>query len=157
VSGLNWILERAPGNSRLIMEVAAGSGSIIGDRVEELALIYSQLERKELAGFGLDTQHMWASGYDLATDLEGVIKNVDESLGLDKVWSIHLNDSKTELASKKDRHENIGDGLIGEAALRRAFTHPKLKSIPFILETPALESLDVARSEIEKLRGFLNE
>jgi deoxyribonuclease-4 len=139
------------------MEVAAGSGSIIGDRVEELALIYSQLERKELAGFGLDTQHMWASGYDLATDLEGVIKNVDESLGLDKVWSIHLNDSKTELASKKDRHENIGDGLIGETALRRAFTHSKLKSIPFILETPALESLDGARSEIEKLRGFLKE
>jgi deoxyribonuclease-4 len=157
VSGLNWVLERAPANSRLIMEVAAGSGSIIGDRVEELALIYSQLERKELAGFGLDTQHMWASGYNLATDLNGVIKNVDESLGLDKVWSIHLNDSKTELASKKDRHENIGDGLIGEAALRRAFTHPKLKSIPFILETPALESLDGARSEIEKLRGFLKE
>lgn len=155
VSGLNWVLERAPANSRLIMEVAAGSGSIIGDRVEELELIYSQLERKELAGFGLDTQHMWASGYDLATDLEGVIKNVDQSLGLDKVWSIHLNDSKTELASKKDRHENIGDGLIGEAALRRVFTHPKLQSIPFILETPALESLDGARSEIQKLQGFL--
>lgn len=155
VSGLNWVLERAPANSRLIMEVAAGSGSIIGDRVEELELIYSQLERKELAGFGLDTQHMWASGYDLATDLDGVIKNVDQSLGLDKVWSIHLNDSKTELASKKDRHENIGDGLIGEAALRRVFTHPKLQSIPFILETPALESLDGARSEIQKLQGFL--
>ena len=155
VSGLNWVLERAPANSRLIMEVAAGSGSIIGDRVEELELIYSQLERKELAGFGLDTQHMWASGYDLATDLEGVIKNVDQSLDLDKVWSIHLNDSKTELASKKDRHENIGDGLIGEAALRRVFTHPKLQSIPFILETPALESLDGARSEIQKLQGFL--
>jgi deoxyribonuclease-4 len=155
VSGLNWVLERAPAKSRLIMEVAAGSGSIIGDRVEELGLIYSQLERKELAGFGLDTQHMWASGYDLATDLEGVIKNVDESLGLDKVWSIHLNDSKTELASKKDRHENIGDGLIGEAALRRVFTHPKLQSIPFILETPALATIDGARSEIQKLEGFL--
>ncbi len=155
VSGLNWVLERAPAKSRLIMEVAAGSGSIIGDRVEELELIYSQLERKELAGFGLDTQHMWASGYDLATDLEGVIKNVDQSLGLDKVWSIHLNDSKTELASKKDRHENIGDGLIGEAALRRVFTHPKLQSIPFILETPALATIDGARSEIQKLEGFL--
>jgi deoxyribonuclease-4 len=155
VYGLNWVLERAPAKSRLIMEVAAGSGSIIGDRVEELGLIYSQLERKELAGFGLDTQHMWASGYDLATDLEGVIKNVDESLGLDKVWSIHLNDSKTELASKKDRHENIGDGLIGEAALRRVFTHPKLQSIPFILETPALATIDGARSEIQKLEGFL--
>lgn len=155
VSGLNWVLERAPENSRLIMEVAAGSGSIIGDRVEELSLIYSQLERKELAGFGLDTQHMWASGYDLVGDLEGVIKQIEQELTLQKVWSIHLNDSKTELASKKDRHENIGDGLIGEKALKAVFTHPKLAAIPFILETPALESLEGARSEVDKLIAFL--
>jgi deoxyribonuclease-4 len=71
------------------------------------------------------------------------------------VWSIHLNDSKTELASKKDRHENIGDGLIGAEALKRVFTHPNLASIPFILETPALESLAGARGEIDKLIGFL--
>jgi deoxyribonuclease-4 len=156
VSGLNSVLEKAPHNSRLILEVAAGSGSVIGDRVEELALIYSQLERKELVGFGLDTQHMWASGYDLVDDLEGVIKNIDEVLSFDKVWSVHLNDSKTALASRKDRHENIGDGLIGTNTLRRVFTHPKLAQIPFILETPALESLDGARTEIEKLRAFIS-
>jgi len=155
VSGLNWVLERAPKNSRLIMEVAAGSGSIIGDRVEELSLIYSQLERKDLVGFGLDTQHMWASGYDLVNDLEGVVALVDKEMSLDKVWSIHLNDSKTECASKKDRHENIGDGLIGSRALSNVFTHPKLRSIPFILETPALESLVGARSEVDKLIAFL--
>lgn len=155
VSGLNWILERAPKNSRLIMEVAAGAGSIIGDRVEELALIYSQLDRKEMVGFGLDTQHMWASGYDLVNDLETVVAVVDKEMSLDKVWSIHLNDSKTERASKKDRHENIGDGLIGSRALANVFTHPKLRSIPFILETPALESLAGARSEIDKLIAFL--
>jgi len=155
VSGLNWVLERAPKNCRLIMEVAAGAGSVIGDKVEELALIYSQLDRKENVGFGLDTQHMWASGYDFTTDLEGVITNVEEQLGLDKVWSIHLNDSKTALASKKDRHENIGDGLIGGDTLKKVFTHPKLAKIPFILETPALESLEGARSEVDKLIGFL--
>jgi deoxyribonuclease-4 len=155
VSGLNWVLERAPKNSRLIMEVAAGSGSIIGDQVEELGLIYSQLDRKELVGFGLDTQHMWASGYDLVNDLEGVIAAVDREMSLDKVWSIHLNDSKTACASKKDRHENIGDGLIGRDALFQVFTHPKLQSIPFILETPALESLEGARTEIDKLIAFL--
>lgn len=155
VSGLNWVLEKAPKNSRLIMEVAAGSGSIIGDRLEELALIYSQLERKELAGFGLDTQHMWASGYDLTNNLDGVLNEIEEQLSFDKVWSVHLNDSKTELSSKKDRHENIGDGLIGEASLRNVFTHPKLQSIPFILETPALESLEGAASEIKKLVAFL--
>ncbi len=154
VSGLNWVLERAPKNSRLIMEVAAGSGSIIGDRLEELALIYSQLERKELVGFGLDTQHMWASGYNLVEDQEQVISNIESAMTIDKVWSIHLNDSKTPCASKKDRHENIGDGLIGAAALERFFNHPKLVEIPFILETPALESLDGARSEVDKLIGF---
>jgi deoxyribonuclease-4 len=156
VSGLNWVLEKAPQHARLILEVAAGSGSVIGDRVEELGLIYSQLERKELVGFGLDTQHMWASGYDLVNDLEDVLKNIDDVLSFEKVWSVHLNDSKTALASRKDRHENIGDGLIGADALRRVFTHPKLAHIPFILETPALESLDGARSEIEKLRGFIS-
>lgn len=155
VDGLNWVLERAPQNCRLIMEVAAGSGSVIGDRIEELALIYSQIERKELVGFGLDTQHMWASGYDLASDLDGVIRNIEGELGFDKVWSVHLNDSKTALGSKKDRHENIGDGLIGREALKRVFNHPKLTHVPFILETPALGSLEGARGEINKLIEFL--
>jgi deoxyribonuclease-4 len=155
VSGLNYIMEKAPDNARLILEVAAGAGSVIGDKVEELQMIYDQLERKENVGFGLDTQHMWASGYDFVNHLDDVIENVEKTLGLDKVWSIHLNDSKTALESRKDRHENIGDGLIGEAALRKVFTHKKLAHIPFILETPALESIDGARSEIEKLRGFL--
>jgi apurinic endonuclease APN1 len=155
VSGLNYIMEKAPDNARLILEVAAGAGSVIGDKVEELGMIYGQLERKENVGFGLDTQHMWASGYDFQNHLEDVIENVESSLGLDKVWSIHLNDSKTALESRKDRHENIGDGLIGRDALEKVFTHKKLAHIPFILETPALESLEGARSEIEKLRGFL--
>lgn len=155
VSGLNHVLEKAPANARLILEVAAGAGSVIGDKVEELAMIYSQLERKEIVGFGLDTQHMWASGYDFVDHLEDVINNVEDALRLDKVWSIHLNDSKTALESRKDRHENIGDGLIGREALKKVFLHKKLAHIPFILETPALESLEGARSEIEKLRGFL--
>jgi deoxyribonuclease IV len=126
VSGLNRILEKAPKDARLIMEVAAGAGSVIGDKVEELAMIYSQLERKELVGFGLDTQHMWASGYDFTNDLEGIIETIEQEMGLDKVWSIHLNDSKTALESRKDRHENIGDGLIGGETLKKVFTHPKL-------------------------------
>lgn len=155
VSGINWVMERAPKDSRLILEVAAGSGSVIGDRIEELSLIYSQLDNKEQVGFGLDTQHMWASGYDIVTDLESVIENIERELSLDKVWSVHLNDSKTELASRKDRHENIGDGLIGNETLRRVFMHPKLAHIPFILETPALGSPEGALVEVEKLRSFI--
>lgn len=155
VSGLNYIMEKAPAGARLILEVAAGAGSVIGDKLEELRMIYDQLERKECVGFGLDTQHMWASGYDFVQHLDQIVANIEDVLGLDKVWSIHLNDSKTALASRKDRHENIGDGLIGTDALRRVFTHNKLAHIPFILETPALETLEGARSEVEKLRKFL--
>jgi deoxyribonuclease-4 len=88
-------------------------------------------------------------------DLEGVVSQVDSALTLSKVWSIHLNDSKTPLASKKDRHENIGQGLIGDTALKNVFMHPRLTSIPFILETPALESIEGARSEVDQLIGFL--
>jgi deoxyribonuclease-4 len=155
VSGINALMEKAPKNSRLIMEVAAGSGAVIGDQLEELALIYSQLEKRDQVGFGLDTQHMWASGYDLVNNLEDVVEQIEKIFTLDKVWSIHLNDSKTELASRKDRHENIGDGLIGSDALERFFMHPKFSDIPFILETPALESVEGAKSEIEKLRRFI--
>jgi len=155
VSGLNWILERAPHNSRLILEVAAGAGSVIGDNFEELATIYSQLERKDLVGFGLDTQHMWASGYNLVDEWDKTLREIEEYFTLEKVWSIHLNDSKTALASRKDRHENLGDGLIGEAALKRVFLQPSLAEIPFILETPALDHFEGAQREIEKLRSWL--
>jgi deoxyribonuclease-4 len=155
VAGMNAVLEKAPPNARLIMEVAAGSGSVIGDKVEELSLIYSQLDAKERVGFGLDTQHMWASGYDFVNELENVLEEIDKAFSFDKVWSIHLNDSKTALASKTDRHENIGDGLIGGPTLEKIFMHPQLSHIPFILETPALKTVEGAGSEIEKLRGFL--
>lgn len=151
---INRILEQAP-SGRLILECAAGSGKIIGDKLEELAFVYERIKQKERVGFGLDSQHMWASGYDLREDLEGVIKQVESILGMDKVWSVHLNDSKTELGSKKDRHENIGDGLIGYEALKHFFCHPKLREIPFILETPAMATLDDAAKEVQKLHTML--
>lgn len=155
VQGMNSILAKAPANSRLIMEVSAGSGSIIGDQMQELALIYSQIDRKELVGFGLDTQHMWASGYNFVDSLDSVMEEIEREFSYEKVWSIHLNDSKTECGSRKDRHENIGYGLIGGDTLEKFFMHPKLSKIPFILETPALESVEGAKGEIATLRGFL--
>lgn len=155
IEGINWVLEHAPGQSRLILEVAAGSGMVIGSRLEELARIFDGVEQKNRLGFGLDSQHMWASGYDFKNKLEGIVADVDRVFGLDKVWAIHLNDSKTELGSRKDRHENLGEGLIGEAALKSLFNHEKLSHIPFILETPALKELAGAASEIAKLKGYL--
>jgi deoxyribonuclease-4 len=100
---------------------------------------------------------MWASGYDWKNDLAKIVAQIGSVLGFDKVWSIHLNDSKTALASKKDRHENLGDGLIGRQALMEVINHPNLSSIPVILETPDLESIDGAKREIGKLREMVKE
>jgi deoxyribonuclease-4 len=153
--GINWILENSPNKARLILEVAAGSGDIIGDKLEELSRIYEGVTNKERVGFGLDSQHMWASGYNLQTDLEKIVENIDSAFGIDKVWSVHLNDSKTECCSKKDRHENLGDGLIGLEALTKFINHPKLRHIPFILETPALKDMETAKGEVERLRAII--
>jgi apurinic endonuclease APN1 len=153
--GVNWILENTPGKGRLIMEVAAGSGKIIGDRLEELQYIYDRIEDKARVGFALDSQHLWASGYDLQNDLEDFVKNVEKAFSLEKVWAFHLNDSKTELGSRKDRHENLGDGLIGKDALSALINHKKFLAVPFILETPGLKDLEGAATEVEKLRAII--
>ena len=151
---VNWIMENSPAPARLLLEVAAGAGSIIGDRVEELATIYDKVEQKDRVGFALDSQHLWASGYDLTNELEAIIENFDRALTIDKIWAIHLNDSKTPLASKKDRHENLGDGAIGKKTLSDFVNHPKLRHIPFILETPGLKDMETAKIEVEKLKAL---
>ncbi|MCB0319346.1 MAG: deoxyribonuclease IV [Bdellovibrionales bacterium] len=153
---IDEILARTPESSRLILEVSAGSGRIVGARFEELREIYNRVQAKQRLGFGLDTQHMWASGYDIKDDLEGVMSSIGEVFGFEKVWSIHLNDSKTELASKKDRHENLGDGLIGEPALRTMLARPEFQSIPWILETPALKEMETAKAETQKLSDWVH-
>lgn len=149
---INAILQDSHNDARLILEVAAGSGKIIGDRVEELAYIYERVSNQNRVGFGLDTQHLWASGYDLRDDLGSIVDSFERILGLDKIWSIHLNDSKTELASRKDRHENLGQGLIGSEALAAFINHPKLAKIPVILETPDLDTIEGAAREVAALK-----
>ena len=152
---INEVMEKSPPSAKLILEVAAGSGKVIGDTFEDLAAIYAKVERKDNVGFGLDSQHMWASGYDLKSDLPGVIASLEKNFTLEKIWSFHLNDSKTELGSKKDRHENLGQGLIGESALRSIVNNPKLATIPFILETPDLKDEEGAKREVEKLHALV--
>lgn len=148
---INQILSDARDGGTLLLEVAAGSGKVIGARMEQLATIYSKIEQKDRVGFALDTQHLWASGYDLQNRLEEILGEVKQYFTLPKVRAIHLNDSKTELTSKKDRHENLGDGLIGEAALSAFLNHPDLIEIPFILETPDLGEIETAKGQMEKL------
>ncbi|NLF24718.1 MAG: deoxyribonuclease IV, partial [Deltaproteobacteria bacterium] len=98
--GINWILEKSDNQAKLLLEVSAGAGKIIGDKLEELAEIYSAVDDKTRVGFALDTQHMWASGYNWREDLEAIVAQVKSVLGMDKVWAIHLNDSMTEVDSK---------------------------------------------------------
>lgn len=152
---INEILEKAKGKARLILEVSAGGGKVIGDKMEDLRSIYDQVDQKDRVGFGLDTQHMWASGYNWKPDPKKIIDEVDSVFGLSKVWCIHLNDSKTALGSRVDRHENLGDGEIGKEAISKLLKLKQISEIPVVLETPALKGLDTAKLEIENFRAII--
>jgi deoxyribonuclease-4 len=97
---------------------------------------------------------MWASGYDIKGNLEAVVKNIGDAFTFEKVWAIHLNDSKTALGSRIDRHANLGEGEIGAEALQAFINHPHLQHIPVILETPGLKEVATAKVEVEKLRSL---
>jgi len=103
-------------------------------------------------GFVVDTQHTYAAGYDWVNDLEIVISQIEKTLGLKNVKSIHLNDSKMDCGSNKDRHADLGEGKLGEETIRKILKHPKLKKVPFILETPALKASATMEREIERLK-----
>lgn len=124
----------------VLLENTAGSGCHLGSRFEELKSIRDR--SRELTrlpvGYCLDTCHLLAAGFDVATEagLRATVRSAEALLGLDNVHVIHANDSKFPLSSHIDRHANIGEGFIGESAFRRILTHPKLRGKPFILETP---------------------
>lgn len=139
----------------VLLENTAGSGEALGSRFEELALMRDcALQVTDLrVGFCIDTCHCHSSGYDVATDagLRKTAAEIGRVLGSENVKVIHANDSKTPFNSRVDRHENIGEGSIGEEGFRRILTHPKLREKPFILETPADEE-DDDRRNIETLK-----
>jgi deoxyribonuclease-4 len=155
--GLNWINDQIPGEQMMLLESSAGAGAIMGDTLEELAAMRDGVENKGRVGYVLDTQHMFVSGYDWQNDLDGVVEKIDSVLGLELVKCFHLNDSLYELNAHKDRHANIGQGKIGEEALKAVINHPKLKGIPFILETPALKSDETMGEEVKRLMSWAEE
>jgi deoxyribonuclease IV len=120
----------------ILLENTVGSGAQIGSKFEELRRIHdlSKLD----TGYCLDTCHLYAAGWDVSqpAGLEKMVDEAESTLGLDHVHIIHTNDSKGDLGSKLDRHENIGDGRIGSEGFRGILNHPKLRDKPFILETP---------------------
>lgn len=126
----------------IALETCAGAGKTIGKTFAELAGIIEGAGRHPGLGLCLDTAHLFGSGYDIATEegLHATVADLDAHLSGVPIVAIHANDSKVPLASNKDRHENIGHGLIGEAAFARMLAHPRLRPVPWILEVPGMEN-----------------
>ena len=149
---LNHILDDST-DTTVLIETMAGQGSEIGGTFEAVRAIIDGTERDDRVGVCLDTCHVFAAGYDLVNDLDGVLTAFDRVIGLDRLHFIHLNDSRFEYGEHKDRHAAIGEGCIGLAAFRRIVNHPALRSLPFCLETPH-EKLSEYADEIRLLRGM---
>lgn len=143
---------RSEQTTTLLLEAMAGKGSEIGGRFEELAAIIERVGLRDKVGVCLDTCHVWDAGYDIAGDLDGVLREFDEVVGLDRLRAVHLNDSLNPRGARKDRHARIGEGFIGFEALSAVTRHPLLRDLPFYLETPQ-EELSGYADEIARLRA----
>lgn len=139
----------------ILLETMAGKGSEVGKTFEEIRAIIDLVEHKEKVGVCLDSCHIWDGGYDIVNDLDGVLEEFDRVIGLERLYAIHLNDSMNPLAAHKDRHQKLGEGNLGEEAMKRIVTHPTLYGKPFILETPN-EDEGYAK-EIAIVKAWVNE
>lgn len=155
ISSLKKILE-TDSQALLILENSAGAGNTIGDTFEELGIILKKVNDPRVK-VCLDTQHAFVSGYDIRTKetIERILDHFDKSIGLKNLVLIHANDSKTDFNSKRDRHENIGEGLIGKKAFKILLNHPKLQDIPFILEVPGFGDAGPDRENVEILKSLV--
>lgn len=139
INALNIILERTK-NTRvgILLENTAGSGSWLGYKFLHQREIIKGIKHKERVGLCFDTAHAYLAGYDISTSegLEDTLGEIDKLVGINYLKLIHLNDAKGALGSRHDRHEHIGKGSIGLSGMRRIINHPKLRNLPFILETP---------------------
>ena len=132
---LNRVLEDDH-KTTILLETMAGKGSEIGRSFEELRKILDRVEKNSQMGVCLDTCHVYDGGYDIVNHLDGVLEEFDMIIGLERLKAIHLNDSMNPIGSHKDRHAKIGEGSIGVEAFAEIVNHPKLRSLPFYLETP---------------------
>ncbi len=157
VQGVAQALAEVEPSSVLLLELTAGSGTSVGGTFEHLALIIEAVPDilHPRLGVCFDTCHAYAAGYDLVGDYEGVFRAFDDVLGLDRLRLFHLNDSKGDLGSKRDRHEHIGQGTLGTEPFRRLMNDPRFESIPKVLETPKDDDAVVADlRNLALLRSF---
>ena len=139
----------------VLLETMAGKGTEVGRNFEEIAAIIEKVELQDNIGVCLDTCHVFDGGYDIAHHLDDVLTQFDMRIGLSRLKAVHINDSKNELGSHKDRHEKIGEGHIGIEAFTRIINHPALRQLLFYLETP--NELAGYAHEISLLRSLYNE
>lgn len=137
----------------ILLETMSGKGTEIGRNFEELQNIISGVKHPNLIGVCMDTCHIHEAGYDIVNNLDGVMEEFDKIIGLDKLYAIHLNDSKNEIGAQKDRHEKIGEGKLGIETFRNIVNHKALKDLPFYLETP--NELPGYAQEIELLKSMV--
>ena len=150
IDSLNQILKPEQ-TTTVLLETMSGKGSEVGRSFEELAAIISGVKLKDKMGVCLDTCHVFAAGYDIVNNLDGVFAEFDKVIGLERLKAVHLNDSMMPFASNKDRHAKIGEGEIGLTALERFVRHPAVKDLPMILETP--NDLNGYAAEIKMMRA----
>lgn len=153
-------LEAVPGRVMLLLETTAGAGTVLGWQFEEIAALIDKIpsQYQSRVGVCLDTCHIFAAGYDIVDDYDGVMKHFDDVIGFERLRVIHLNDSKFGLGTKKDRHELIAEGHLGEKPFRRIMTDPRLADIMKVIETPKLDD-PIATDTImlNRLRGYAGE
>jgi len=150
---MEQVLELCSDETWLLMENSAGAGGTIGRSVEELATIYERLDRHPRLGICLDSCHLYVSGIDVtdAAQLDGLLDEVDEAIGLDRLRALHVNDSAAPLGSNRDRHANIGEGLLGEQ-LGVFLGNERLQGLPAVIETAGPENKGPDADEVRKAK-----
>jgi deoxyribonuclease-4 len=159
--GIDYIVEavndaiKEDCETTVLLEGMSGKGTEIGGKLEELKQIIDGVKYNKNIGICIDSCHLYSAGYDVVNKLDGVIGDIDKVIGLDRLKAVHLNDSKMEFASNKDRHEVLGEGTLGKDAIVRIINHPQLRNLVFNLETP--NELDGYKNEIAFLKANYKE
>lgn len=150
-------IERVPGAVKVLMEMTAGSGTSLGSSFTEMNELIEQVPaaQRSRVGVCIDTAHIFAAGYDISAHYDAVIRQFDDEVGLRRLGMMHLNDSKAPLGSRRDRHELIGEGMIGETAFRHIMNDSRLRKVAKVIETPKLEPDVTDRTMLERLRSYI--
>jgi deoxyribonuclease-4 len=151
-------LAEVPGRTMVLLETTAGAGKVLGATFEELAEMIERIspDHRARVGVCLDTCHVYSAGYDLVGDYEGVVANLADTVGLERLRLFHLNDSQCPFGSRKDRHAEIGEGSLGDAPFRSIMNDERFAAVPKVLETPKGDDHTAAdRRNLARLRSLL--